>query len=136
VAANFPLHTVVSSLMVPAHAAAVALFATHGASVVDSPGYRRALIEMTVILNAAMGAAVLHQTFHDIIGKRLQVSFGIYNLDRRTVGLPDRADPGGEWQVGLFKPPTDQNGIEVLSREMADSRLIRALLEQSPEAGH
>lgn len=130
VAANFPLHAVVSSLLGPTHAAAVALSAEHGDGVSAMPGYRPALVEVAVILNAAMSAAVLRQTFHSSLDERLQVAYGVYDLHRRTVGLPHLDDPDAEWQTGLYEAPTDKSGIETLSRQIVGSRLIRRLLGQ------
>ena len=132
VAANFPLHAVISSLLVPTHAAAVALSAEHGNSVSAMPGYRQALIEVAVILNAAMSAAVLRQTFHSSLDERLQVAYGVYDLHRRTVGLPHLDNPAAEWQAGLYEPPADKSGIEALSRRIAGSHLIRGLLDAAP----
>lgn len=125
VAANFPLQSIVSSLMAPVRGAAFALAAVHGNAAESRPGYRQALIETTVMLNAALSAAVLIHNFHDAIGDRLQVSFGVYDLRYRTVGLPGS---DGEWQVGLFEPPTDQHGFDALGRRVAESRLVRELL--------
>lgn len=124
-AAELPLQAIVGRLMPPTHGAAVALAAAHGPAVVARPGYRQALIETTVMLNAALGAAVLAQRFHASLGDRLQIVFAAYDLGRRTAGLPDEA---GEWQPGLFPPPADRADLEQLGRRLANSRLVNELL--------
>jgi carbonic anhydrase len=131
VAANFPLQAIVGSLMAPARGAAFALSSVHSESIVSAPGYRQALIEMTVILNAALAAAVLAHNFYEALSDRLQVAYGVYDLRNRSVGLPG---PNGEWQVGLFQPPTDQSGFEMFGRHLAESRMIREFLESAPPA--
>jgi len=129
IAANFPLQSIISSLMAPVRGAVFALTATHGERVDARPGYRQALIETAVILNTALSAAVLVHNFHDALGDRLEINYGVYDLARRTVGLPDLADPGRDWQEGLFSPPTDETGFDDLGRRLAQSRFITQLLE-------
>jgi carbonic anhydrase len=134
VAANFPLQTIVGSLMAPARSAAFALSSVYGEAVIARPGYRQALIEMTVILNAALAAAVLTHNFHASLSDRLQVAYGVYDLRNRSVGLPG---PDGEWQAGLFQPPTDETGFEAFGRDLAESRMIQELLDgERPAAAH
>jgi carbonic anhydrase len=135
VAANFPLQAIVAGIMAPVHAAAFTLTAMHGGSVTIRPGYRQALIDLAVILNSALSAAVLVHTFHNSLGDKLQVYFGVYDLRLRTVGLP-AVDTPGDWEAGLFDPPTDQTGFRNLGRRMATSRYIQELLEQQPLLAH
>jgi carbonic anhydrase len=125
IATSFPLQTIVSSLMAPVRGAAFALSGEYGQEVDSRPGYRLALIETTVMLNAALSAAVLIHNFHEALGDRLQVSFGVYDLRQRTVGLPG-AD--GAWQEGLFAPPTTQETFNEFGRTIARSDLVRAAL--------
>jgi carbonic anhydrase len=124
-AADLPLQAIIGRLMPPTHSAAIALAAVHGPAVVARPGYRQALIETTVMLNAALGAAVLARRFHDALSDRLQVLFATYDLGRRTAGLPDET---GEWLPGLYAPPGEQGELETLGRRLAASRLVAELL--------
>lgn len=107
VAANFPLQSIISSLMAPVRGAVFALAIAHGERVDERPGYRQALIETTVVLNTALSAAVLIHNFHDALGIGWR-SITASTIAHRTVGLPDLADPDNEWQEGLFRPPTDE----------------------------
>lgn len=125
IATNFPLQTIVSSLIAPVRGAALALAAVYGPDVEARPGYRQALIEMTVMLNAALSAAVLAHNYSESLGDRLQVSFGVYDLRQRTAGLPG---PSGAWQVGLFAPPTTQEAFDEFGTVIAGSDLVREAL--------
>lgn len=129
VAANFPLQSIISGLMAPVRGGVFALVDTYGEKVLHKPGYRQALIEATVVLNTALSAAVLVHNFHDALGDRLEINYGVYNLAHRSVGLPDLTDPDSEWQEGLFMPPTDEAGFADLGRRLARSRYIARLLE-------
>lgn len=124
-AAELPLQAIVGRLMAPTHSAAVALAAVHGPGVSARPGYRQALIETTVMLNAALAAAVLVQRFHSTSSDRLQVLYATYDLGLRTAGLPDDS---GEWQPGLYRPPGDPDELEKLGRRLAGSNLVNDLL--------
>jgi len=129
IAANFPLQSIISSLMAPVRGAVFALAAVHGEHADAWPAYRQALIEATVILNTALSAAVLVHNFHEALGDRLEINYGVYDLARRTVGLPDLTDFDNEWQEGLFRPPTDEAGFSDLGRRVAQSRYISNLLK-------
>jgi carbonic anhydrase len=123
-AAHSPLEALVGHLMPPARAAAEALAAVYEAAS-NRPGYRAALIETAVILNTALGAAILGRIYQQALSDRLQVSFGVYDLGHRAVGLPGET---GGWQAGLFAPPGDEAGFEQFGRRIASSTLIRELL--------
>lgn len=127
VAANLPLQSIVSSLMAPVRGAAFALRTIYGDRVVFRGGYRQALIETTVILNTALSAAVLVHNFHEALSDKFQITFGVYDLRHRAVGLPS-ITAGDNWIEGLFAPPTDQAGFDAFGRRIAASRFIATLL--------
>ncbi len=126
VAINFPLQTIINSIMAPVRSAALALATVYGPDVANHPGYRPAMIETAVMLNAAYSSVMLTHTFADRLGDRLQVSFGVYDLRRRTVGLPDET---GQWQVGLSAPPTSEEAFAAFARLAARSRLVGDFLK-------
>lgn len=153
VAANLPLQSIISALMAPVRGAALALAAVHGDGVGDRPGYRAALIETAVVLNAALTAAVLAHTYRDALGDQLAVCFGVYDLTRRAVGRPALPDDGRDvplerllpvenvppaggdvpaehlyWQSGLFQPPADEDGFQQFAARLAAAPLIGRLL--------
>lgn len=129
VAANLPLRVVVDSLMPEVHAAAFALDAAYGADVKAWPGYRSGLIELAVVLNAAISASVLRRTFSHSINERLDVAFGVYNLQNHVVGLPAATDTGDPWAPGLALPPADDAALQALGERMARTRFIQRLLK-------
>jgi len=130
VASSHPLRAVVDRLLLPVRAAAQALEQAHGVDVTSREGYRRALIEATVSLNAALTAATLHQEFRGRLSPHIDVVFGVYNLVSRRVQLP-MGDPG---EVRLAHSSDDLEGPERLARELAGCDAIRGLLG-SPGSG-
>lgn len=126
-AANYPLQSIISSLMVPVRAAALTLANLYGRRIDGHPGYRQALIETSVILNAALSASVLAHNFHDELSEKLQVAFGVYDLSNRTVGVPDET---GEWKQGLTNPPLTAEQISAFVNLAARSRQVREVLDK------
>ncbi len=125
IADNPPLQSLISGLMASTRAAALALENGYGPDVARRHGYRAALIETTVFLNAALSAAILAHNYHDRLSDRLQVVFGVYDLGRRTVGAPDES---GEWREGLSEPPITEEGFGAFGDRIARSRVVRELL--------
>ncbi len=78
---------IVNSLFPPVRGAATALTAQWGADVARQPGYRAALIECAVVLNAALKAAILRAEFCDE-ARPLRAVFGVYDLGTRRVHVP------------------------------------------------
>jgi carbonic anhydrase len=102
-AANYPLRSIVDAILVSVRSANLALEAAHGPRVAGQPGYRTALIETSVALNACLAAFALRQ---ELEGPNLRVLFGSYDLASRSVRLP--LAPGGRStrpEIGLFPPP-------------------------------
>jgi carbonic anhydrase len=115
------LRNLLDRLLVVVHASTKVLAATFGADVVRNPRYREALIEMSALVNAALGAYTVQQQ----LGGGLRAAYGVYVLATRQVWAP-RA--GSAEVVGLADPPADHDGFVELSRVVADSERIRKLL--------
>lgn len=92
------------------------------------PGYRRALIETAVTLNAALTAATLRQEFRDRLRPDVDVVFGVYNLVTRRVQLPTRP----ALQVGLARTTDGMEGLYQLAGELSRCEVIQALLGEEP----
>jgi carbonic anhydrase len=125
-AANQPLRAIVDAILVAVRSASLALENAHGAAVTAEPGYREALVETTVALNAALGAYALKQ---ELEGTSLRVLFGSYDLASRSVRLA--AAPRGRSsrpEVGLFPPPGDDGAFRDLARRLAESAGMVSLL--------
>jgi carbonic anhydrase len=97
-------------------------------SYINVPNYRLALIEMAVSMNAAMVAEIVQNSFSSLIDEKLDVAYGVYNLQDRLVGRPGGDSTPENWEGGLFSPPQDEDGFVKLSEELARSAFIEKLL--------
>jgi carbonic anhydrase len=128
IAVNQPLRVIVDSLMAVVISAENALHKVYGSQVDPAPGHRSALIEMAVSLNAALIAGIIQRTYTNLISEELGVVYGIYNLQNRLVGRPAGESYPGNWEAGLFAPPEDEQGIILLSDQLAGSKFIENVL--------
>lgn len=119
------VRTLVYKLLFPVHAAARSLEVAWGAEVGQRPGYRAALIEMSVCMNAAETAFQIRReaTSHGATG--IDVVFGVYELTSQRVGLPSDAGT----MACLTEAPGSADGLLPIARAIAESETIRALLE-------
>jgi hypothetical protein len=120
------------AILVAVRRASLALEEAHGPGVTGRPGYRAALIETSVALNACLSAFALKQ---ELEGPRLRVLFGSYDLASRAVGLPlapDRRRPHPE--AGLFAPPDDDRGLGELAVRIAAAPGVASLLRPRYDA--
>jgi len=125
-AANYPLRSIVDGILVAVRSASLALEAAHGPRVAAQPGYRAALVETSVALNACLAAFALKQ---ELGGPNVRVLFGSYDLASRTVRLP--LAPRGRStrpEIGLFPPPDGADDLGDLAVRLAGSASIAALL--------
>jgi carbonic anhydrase len=125
---NQPLRVIVDSLMAVVISAENALRKVYGSQASRAPGYRSALIEMAVGMNAALIADIIQRTYTNLISEKLGVVYGIYNLQNRLVGRPAGESFPDSWEAGLFAPPEDEAGIILLSNQLASSEFIKNLL--------
>lgn len=123
-AANLPLRAIIDALLPVVRGADLALALAHGEGVRTSSGYRAALIELAIILNAALTSMVVHDTFKNRLHPGLAVAFAVYNLENRLLGLPG---PTG-WEPGLFDPPTGRPAFVSLAQRMAATGFIAGRL--------
>ncbi len=128
VAAQLPLRTIVDSLLPAVVCAQAALGAVYGVDVAARRGYRGALVELSVILNSALTANVLRQTFATRLGETLDVVYAVYNLATRVVGVPSATD-AGVWEAALVHPPDGEADLVGLGRDLARTPFIAARLE-------
>ena len=84
-ASNLPLRSIVDGLLVSVRAASMALERTWGPAVVAWPGYRGALVEVSVVMNAALSAFSLEK---ELATRRCRVVFGRYDIGTGRLGLP------------------------------------------------
>lgn len=125
--ANLPLRAVVDGLMATVRGADNALRERYGHARDQQPGYYEALLDTTVVLNAAVAADALRQMFAEYLGEQLGVVFGVYDLGSRLVGIPHTQLA---WRQGLFEPPAKAD-----MATFADD-LVQSLRVQESLAGY
>jgi len=126
IATRHSLREILDRLLVVVHASARTLVAAFGPDVVHRAGYRRALIEASVVVNAALGAYSVQQEIGTYTQSALQAVYGVYLLETREVWTPR---PGHPDAAGLAAAPVDFAGFEKLRDAMVKSSRITALLD-------
>lgn len=126
VACSQSLRSVVDRLFVAVQAAADSLERVHGPNIMRQPGYRAALIETAVALNAALTARLLAHEFRDLDPAKTRVVFGVYHLVSRAVNLP--GDGCDDLAPQLFYPPASEEDFRQLGRRMAGCADIVAII--------
>ena len=121
---DLSLRAIVDGAMLAVCGAADALQQVYGDGVRNQPGYRSALIELAVIVNAALTATTVRQTFHARLGPNLGVVYAVFNLQNHLVGLPGCGDGVEEWQAGLWEAPLGAGEFGTLALQMARSRHV------------
>jgi carbonic anhydrase len=126
-AKSHPLRAVIERIIVGVRAAHRALEQVYSQDVEKYPGYRDALIETTIVLNAAMTAATIRSEFKELMGDNLNVVFGVYNLLSRRVKL--KLEEENDVTVRLTSPPSDAEGFDKLGILIASSGFVKRLLQ-------
>lgn len=127
-AADPALRSIADQILIAVWVAAIALDLIYGHEVNRNPGYRAALLEAAVVLNAAWSAFCLHREFAEKF-PGLSVVFGAYDLSSRYIRLP--LSPAGEIteeEKGLFPPPKDEDAFRELALRICRGKLIQSLL--------
>lgn len=121
------VRALVYKLLFPVHGAARALENLWGDDVTSRPGYRAALIEMAVCMNAAETSYQLRRESASHGATGIDVAFGVYDLATQRVGLPM---DGGDGREGLTTAPETAEDIVPIAESIGRSEAIRALLDQ------
>ena len=120
------LRGIVDGLLATVLIAARVLSVVYGPGVDARAGYRAALTELSVVLNAALGAFTVRKELERLHAEpALAAVFGAYALDTRQIWAPRAGD--GE-NLGLGEPPSDLAGFRELARAAAESARVRELL--------
>ena len=122
VAGNYPLRTIIDQIMISARSADMGLKEVHGPTVTGNPGYRNALIRVTVGLNAAWNAFSLRQELAGYTSGDVKIVFGVYDLGSHTLGLLP-SNGGSEVREGFFEPPADADRFRELVKELCGAVL-------------
>lgn len=123
------LRSIVNVLFPAVCGAARALSAVRGNVVSKLPGYRAALVECSVIVNAALTASILGSEFGGA-GAGVRVVFGVYDLASRRVNVPLSPSKGSEPAVGLLDAPEGREDFRRFASRVANGAFITRLLTQ------
>jgi carbonic anhydrase len=133
VAGNLALRAIIDEIMAAVRGADEALRHRYGVDVYRRPGYRAALTEVAVVLNAAFVADAVQRMFASRLGETLGVAFGVYDLASRKVGLPGAHADGG-WRAGLMPPPAD--AFPSFMDDVVGSERIESMLAAEVASDH
>jgi carbonic anhydrase len=117
------LREILDRLLVVVHVSARKLQAAFGRDILQRAGYRQALIETSVVVNAALAAYSARQE----IGtpSELRAVYGVYLLETHRVWTPSIGHPDG---AGLAPPPGDVAEFQQLGDAIVGSSRVTALL--------
>ena len=124
IASNHPLRSILDRLLVSVHTSARVLARAWGEEVTRLDGYRSALIESAIVVNAALGAHTLQREIGDD-PQGLRTAYGVYCLEMREVWAPRR---GSASCAGLADPPRDVGEFTELGEAIVRSERIVSLL--------
>lgn len=126
IAAQHSIRSILDRSLIVVQAAASRLLSAFGPDVTHNPGYRQALIEASIVTNAALSAYSIQQEFisHDLAG--LQAVYGVYVLETREVWAPRSGNVKG---TGLASPPRDVAGFAAFSDAVVQSERIASYLK-------
>lgn len=114
------LRSIQQRIFVAVREAAKGIADVWGPGASERPGYRAALIETAVGVNAAQAAFDLRQEVEGARKWDIEVLFGIYNLHNHQVGMPVVPDaPVADENVRLAPAPTDPSEFHALACRMA-----------------
>ncbi len=122
--ANLPLRSIIDSLMLTVRASDAALRDAHGPRIREAACYRRVLIDVAVVLNAAGTADAVRRMFRSSLGDQLAVVFGVFDLSSRVVGLPSAPPSSQRWTAGLRIPPP-MDGFRDFASDIVRSEFVR-----------
>jgi carbonic anhydrase len=126
VATSHSLRSIIDRLLVVVQACAKRMNEILGAGIVRSPGYRTALVEMSVILNAALAAHTVQRELRSADIDGIKVVYGVYLLETRQVWAPRRGTAA--W-TGLADPPVGPVAFVELGNAVINSDRITSLLK-------
>ncbi len=124
-ASKHSIRTLIDRLQVVVHASAKRMEAEFGAGVTRNPGYREALIECSVVLNAALAAHTLQTEIAAGAGAEVSTAYGVYLLTEHSIWAPRC---GSNEVVGLAAPPADTQAFIAFSNALVRSQRIGRIL--------
>jgi carbonic anhydrase len=123
------LRSIINILFPAVRGAERALSIRWGKKVLNLPGYRAALIECSVVINAALIASILRTEFW-FEAKNRSFVFGVYDLDSRRVHVSLPPEDGDKPVIRLMEAPMGKQQFREFAFEVAGSLYITRLLHQ------
>ena len=122
-ATKHSLRSILDRTLLVVQASANKLLSAFGPDVARNPGYRQALIEASIVTNAALAAYSIQQEFVASELTDMRAVYGVYLLDFREVSV---APPDNINGVGLAAVPCDFAGFVDLGNAIVQSDRIRS----------
>ena len=92
-----------------------------GLKAADVPGYREALIESSVCINAAQSAYQLRQEVERLGKREIEVLYGVHNIRTHQVSMPvDPSAPRSDGNVRLAHAPSEPLEFHALAVRLAE----------------
>ena len=126
-ATNHAIRGILDRQLIVVQATARRLVSAFGTDVTMRKRYREALLEASVVTNAALAAFTVQQELYGLDTCDLRAVYGVYILQSRRVWTPT-ADPGSQ-EGGLAEPPKDADGFLRFGEAVIQSDRIVSLLE-------
>jgi carbonic anhydrase len=111
------LRAILQRIFVAVREAANGLEAVWGQDARNRPGFREALIESAVCINAAQAAYTLHLEVERAGKWEIEVLYGVYNLYTHRVGMPAPRDN----DIHLAYAPTNPRDFKTLALQIAEA---------------
>ena len=125
-ASEHVLRSLIDRLLVVVHASAKRMEAAWGPDVTRRPGYREALIETSVVANAALAAYTVQEALGGSAPDGLRAVYGVYLLHaRETWALHGDGNLG----PGLAEPPRDAAAFTEFGDAVIRSQRIASILD-------
>ena len=125
-ATKHSFRNILDRLLIVVQASARKLLAVFGPDIVRRPGYRQALIEASIVTNAALEAYSIQQEFGTREPAELRTVYGVYLLETRKVWVPRLGHIKG---VGLAAAPHDLAGFVSLGDAIVQSDRITSYIK-------
>src|SRR5215469_8562522 len=120
------LRRILDSLLVVVRASARKFRSVFGPEISDHPRYREALIEASIVNNAALGAYSIQQELGNGDPAKLQTVYGVYLLETRQVWAPRVSEIK---EIGLASAPREPAEFIKLGNAILQSDRIQSLLQ-------
>lgn len=125
-ATEHSLRGILDRSLVVVHASAWKLLEVFGPGVADQPGYRQALIETSIVTNAALAAYEIQQEIGTGDPAKLRVVYGVYLLETREVWAPCVGKAKG---MGLAAAPRDLAEFVAFAGAIVQSERIASFIK-------